>query len=307
MTSYRAVLWLPVVLMACRGGDTLGRGDSSAVHTIPTPSASPVALNPGWDDSVAGPVLILPAAESAPRVSVVLPLLTDSVLTGFSALDLDSLSGLPVDLFGPAGSVGSSVLATAPVKRAVEGCLAWPETSLAKTPDRPWRVGFRQGAAVGLKLDSIESMPSADSSRIAAEIARLVSPLAEGADSAFRGLPFSVRKAYRFSIDGTSVLVSDVVRKIAQEANPREEHILLIAERPQSGEEKYTVAFHSRVSGSEDVVRTHEILSAVRFVRNARPVIVVAFGYADGGRIALLERTGEKRWKVSWRSAYTGC
>ena len=26
-----------------------------------------------------------------------------------------------------------------------------------------------------------------------------------------------------------------------------------------------------------------------------------------GGRIALLERTGNRTWKIRWRSAYTGC
>jgi len=307
MTSHRAVLWLSLVLAGCRGGDKPSPVDSSATSTPPPPGVSPVALNLGWNDSAAGPVLLLPVSESPSRASAVLPYLTDSALVSGVMSGLDSLSGLSVDLFGPAGSIGSSTLATAPVKRGIDGCVLWPEASLSTVPNRVWRIGLRKGVATGLPLDSVESMAVADSSRMTAELARLASALVEGVDPAFRGLPFSVRKAYRFSFDGTSVIVSDVVRKIAEEANPREEHILLVAERLRTGGGSYTAAFHSRVSGAEDIVRTHDILGVVRFVRNAQPAIVVAFGYENGGRLVLLERAAEKSWKLNWRSAYSGC
>jgi len=102
------------------------------------------------------------------------------------------------------------------------------------------------------------------------------------------------------------VLAADVVRKINEEANPREEHLLLIAERPRVAGAKYVAAFQSRVAGAEEAVRTTEILGAVQFVRG-NPAIVVTFEYEDGGKVALLERTGEKQWRITWTSAYTGC
>lgn len=307
MTSHRVLFCIVVALTACRSGDRSTVTDSAAVDTTLVAPVPPVVLNPGWNDTVAGPALLLPVADSTSRASVVLPYLTDSVLAATTTFALDSLAGMQIDLFGSAGVIGSSALGAMSGKRQAEGCLLWPEVSLATIPSREWKVGLRKGAASGLKLDSVETMSAGDSSRITAEIARLASALTDGADSSFQGLPFTVRKAYRFSLDGMSILASDVVRRIAAEANPREEHTLLIAERPAGGEAGYTAGYHSRVSGSENVVRTHEILAAMRFIRNGRAAVVVAFGYEDGGRVALLERTGERSWRVSWRSAYSGC
>lgn len=310
MPSHRAwltALWVLAVLASCRSGDKTVVADSAVANVLPASPVNPPALNPGWDASTAGPVMLLSVSDNVSRPAVVLPFLTDSTLSAASAFGLDSLSGMSFDLFGPSGHAGSSSLVVGSQKPNVENCPQWPEGSLAETPGRPWRIGFRKGLAVPLPLDSVEMLSSSDSSRIVAEITRIASALAGNADPAFQGLPFSVRKTYRFSFDGRSALVSDVVRRINEEANPRAEHILLIAERPLAGNGRYVAAFHSRVAGSADIVRTHEILSAVRFVRSNTPAIVVAFGYEEGGRIALLERGGDGSWKLSWRSAYAGC
>ena len=293
------------VISACRDNDGKAAVDSASVVPAAIPPA-PVAPNTGWDDSIAGPILLLPVAESMNRAAIVLPFLTDSSLTATSVFTLNSLSALPVDLFSTGGSVSSNTLASALQLPNTEGCLQWPQGTLADAASRPWQVGFREGVATPLTLDSLESASAADSSRLTSEIARIASALAEGADSTFRGLPFSVRKAYRFKAGSASVLVADVVRRIAEEANPREEHILLVAER-MPGREGYAPAYHTRVAGSEEVVRTNALLAAVRFTRNGRPGLIVAFEYGDGGRVALVERTAERQWRISWRSAYTGC
>jgi hypothetical protein len=149
-------------------------------------------------------------------------------------------------------------------------------------------------------------MSQADSAAITREVARLSSLAAEGEDPTFAGLPFIVRRVYRFTVGANSALVADVVRKISEEANPREEHILLVAERDNSST-GYVNVFHARVAGSEETVRTNEIVAAVRFVKGGTNALVIAFEYEGGGRIALLERTGNRTWKIRWRSAYTGC
>ncbi len=289
---------------ACRDTERKTPVDSASVVSPATPPL-PAVPNTGWDDSVAGPILLLPVAETTDQAAIVLPFLTDSSFTATSGYPLDSLSSLPVDLFSTGGSVTSNSLSSASQRNA-EGCLQWPQGTLADATGRSWQVGFREGVATPLTLDSLESATAADSSRLTSEIARISSALAEGADSTFRGLPFSVRKAYRFKVGSVSVLVADVVRRIAEEANPREEHILLIAERAP-GENGYAPTYHTRAAGSEEVVRTNELLAAVRFTRNGRPAVIVAFEYGVGGRVALLERSAERQWKISWRSAYTGC
>jgi hypothetical protein len=145
----------------------------------------------------------------------------------------------------------------------------------------------------------------ADSLSITTELARLASALPASNDPAFQGLPFSVRKAYRSKIGQTSLLVGDIVRKINEEANPLEERLLLIAERGSG--DAYSTVFHSRAAGSEEIVRTNEILAAVKFNKGNRPAIVVAFEYENGSRIALIERLSGTAWKLTWRSAYAGC
>jgi hypothetical protein len=249
--------------------------------------------------------MLLTGQENTVNAAVVLPWLTDSTLASSRAFVLDSLSSMPVDLFYRAGTAGSSALVVSSQPSSTEGCPSWP-TGVLSPPTREWRFGLRKDVAAALPLDSLEGMSPSDSSQITVEIARIASAVAEGSDPVFRGLPFSVRRAYRFSLGNNSVLVGDVVRKINEEANPREEHLLLIAERLTGGDGKYTVGFQSRVAGSEEAVRTSEVLGAVRFVRG-NPVIVVKFDYEEGTKVVFIERIGEKLWRLTWRSAYTGC
>lgn len=278
---------------------------AAALYPTSTLPSTPAAST-GWDTTEAGPIMLLPDPESLVTAAVVLPGLTDSSLAAVPAFSLDQLSNMTVDLFGPAGPAGAAALVVSSQKLNSEGCLSWPTGTLSPPPRRPWRFGLRKGIATAFSLDSLEGMTPADSSQVTVEIARIASVVAEGSDPAFRGLPFSVRRAYRFSLGSNSVLIGDVVRRINEEANPREEHLLLIAERSMVGDGKYVAAFESRVAGSEEVVRTNDILGAVRFVRG-NPAIIVTFEYEDGGKVALLERTGEKRWRITWRSAYTEC
>lgn len=250
--------------------------------------------------------MFLSFGDNLAATSVVFPLLTDSTI-GRTPVKLDSLSNVSVELFSRRGLSGSTSLVVTPGTAQSEGCLSWPTARLAEAPSEPWRAGFIQGVVAPIPLDSLETMSGPDSAFVTRELARLSSALAEGDDPAFRGLPFSVRKAYRFSLRETSVLAGDVVRKINEEANPREEHLLVVGERPATATDGYSAVFHTRVAGAEDAVRTNEILSAVRFVKTQRPALVISFEYEDGGRVALLQRMSAREWKITWRSAYTGC
>lgn len=280
--------------------------DSAAA--LPPVVSAPVKPVPstGWEAEAAGPVMLLSVSDNSAGAFVVLPQMTDSTI-GSSAFAVDSFTNVPVELFSRDGLSGSTLLTVGSRQAQPEGCLSWPQGRLAEIPADPWRMGFVQGVVASLPLDSIESMSKGDSTFVTRELARLSSLVAEGDDSTFRGLPFAVRKAYRLSHRETAILVGDVIRKIPEEANPREEHLLVIAERPVSSTGSYSPVFHTRVAGAEDAVRTNEILGAVRFVRTGRPALVVAFEYEDGGRVALLQRMSEREWRITWRSAYTGC
>ncbi len=307
MTSRRArlVVALFVALVSCKD-EKPARTDSVAIDP-PVPPVVPVpAPSTGWEEGAAGPAMFLSISDNSAAALVVIPSLTDSTI-GADTFNIDGLNDTSVELFSRRGLSGSTVLNVGADSARVEGCLSWPRARLAEIPPEPWRIGFVKGLVAPLPLDSIETMRSADSTFVTTELARMSSALAEGDDPAFRGLPFTVREAYRFTVGQVTVLAGDVVRKINEEANPREEHLLVVAERSSSAGAVYSPVYHSRVAGREDEVRTNEILGAIRFVKNNRPALVIAFDYEDGGRVALLQRTSGGEWRVTWRSAYTGC
>jgi hypothetical protein len=302
-----ATILLPLFLgVSCRGERKPAPSDSAVVVAPSAVLPVPPVVNPGWNETAAGPVMLLAAGDLTTRASIVLPSVTDSTLSTASAFELDSLSSLPVDLFDRSGSAGSAILDIDHEAPVTENCPSWPVGTL-KSVSRHWRVGFRSERVKALPLDSLEGATPADSLATTTELARLASALPATGDPVFRGLPFAVRKAYRTNIGATTVLIGDVARTINEEANPREEHLLLIAEAPSGASSGYVTAFHSRVTGSEEIVRTSEILAAVQFVQGRTPAILVSFDYEDGGRVVLIERVGGASWKIKWQSAYTGC
>ncbi len=294
-----------VSCVACNGRDKPVSVDS-AIAVQPEPSQPiPVDINQGWDSVEAGTAMLLAIPDNMATAAVVLPYLTDSALVSTPSFALDEYSGTQFELFGTSGVNGTATLIVNSQNAGNEGCAAWPAGTLSPVPLKSWRAGFRKGVARGLPLDSIQGMTQADSAFITSEILRLAAASIDGDDPVFRGLPFVAQRLYRFRLGDVNVVFASVIRKINQEANPREEHVLIVAEK-KTAAAAYSLAFQSRVAGSEEVVRTNEILGAVRFSRG-RPAIILAFEYEEGGKIALLERVANQQWKITWRSAFTGC
>lgn len=310
MPPHRAHFVVAFALLAAAAACSTDSKPASRDSTVASPAVAnqplPAAVNTGWQDRISGPVLILPVPDNSAAVSVVLPLMNDSTLSLNAPVNVESFQEMSIDLFDRSGAVGSVALGRGIPSAVAEGCIAWPVLALHEASAKTWRAGFKTGIAAAIPLDSLEGVASSDSSSITTELARLASALPASNDPVFRGLPFYVRKAYRSKAGSTSILVGDIVRKINEEANPREEHLLLIAEPgPDSGH--YTTVFHSRTAGSEEAVRTSDVLAAVRFVANKHDALVVSFEYENGTRVTLIERTSPGNWKVTWRSAYAGC
>ena len=250
--------------------------------------------------------MLLAGGDDPLNAFVVLPQETDSTLSRANKFQPYSFANLSVDLFGLGGAAGGSTITAGSDGHGSEGCVAWPRVQLSKRPRSLWKIGFVSGKAVSIGLDPVEKMISSDSNFVISELARLASAVTVNGDQSFRGLPFTVKKAYRLIVGDTSVIIGSVVRKINEEANPREEQLLLVAERAGMGG-SYVLAFQSRSAGSEDAVRTNGVLSAIRFIENNKLAIVISFEYDDGGQVALLERVASHEWMITWRSAYTGC
>jgi hypothetical protein len=127
-----------------------------------------------------------------------------------------------------------------------------------------------------------------------------------------------VRTASHFSpAPGVVAVVAELVRKLNQEANPLEEHTLLVAERDSSdAQARARVAYWERTAASEERVVTTDVLAAAAFdsASPSRVGLVLAREGFDAVSYALLERSPtpaaergtSRRWRVRWTSA-RGC
>lgn len=299
---YRAVLSI-VVFAACRGEKPRVNPDSASVMNA-RQTVTGLTSATGWD-STAGSFMVIPGSDSA-NAAIVLPGLTDSLLSSTKHFELNGLENTALDLFSLRGFVGSSVLHVSSQLAETGGCLTWPEGRFTGVVPTQWRVGLVAGRARAIEVVSIDAMQGRDSITLISDVLDIASRLPRGRDAAFRGIPFSVRNAYRLVGPESSVIVAEVVRKINEEANPREEHILVVAER-RSTAGGYQLAFHMISAGVEESLETTDLLAAIKIARTGHLAIVVSFDYEDGGKIGLLEKISETTWQLVWKSAYTSC
>jgi hypothetical protein len=301
--------------LACgeRPASTNGSNAAGASGTSNTATGKPLAASTlTWNDTAAGPALIV-AGSNPTEAAVVFPHFTDSTLGAGAGLDTAAVNRARLDLFSRSGPAGQAVLSLATAGTLGGDCTAWPTAHVRSLEQGSsgippaWTVGFVVGHAMSIPMDSIAALSPVDSARRAAEIALVASALPNDTAAAFRGLPFVIRSAGRLSLDnGASAIAAEVVRRVNEEANPREEHILLVSEH-DSVTGKPVAAYFERVSGPEDAVESSEILAAVRLGPRRTPTIVISRDYGDGGAYTLIERAGPARWRVRWNSAYTGC
>lgn len=282
---------------------------------VPTPAAESAAVVAaaaanGWPVEDAGRWLVVPSPGSVLSAQLVFPQYTDSTLTTATHFALDRIGEQRVELFAPAGRVGGARLLP-PEPAAAPGCTGWPQARVLADaePLGPWTVAFAEGVARPIPLDSITGLASADSAQLAAQIARLASLLPEDTTSVFRGLPFVVRSARRFTpVAGVQAVAADVVRRVSSEAAPRAEHLLIVAERPADAPtRRFAPVYVERVSGQEETLEIVDILAAVTLGADRRPTLVVGRDYGDGTAFSLLERVNGERWRLRWSSAYAGC
>ena len=274
--------------------DTAGPADSPPDDSAP----SETATNPGWEDRDGPALLVMGATPGEARI--ILPAETDaSAGRAPSALTM-------VTLIAREGRVSRArVLAVSP--HVDPQCVAWPSAMLRDSVGSTiaaWNVGFVGTGLTALPLDSVEAFKHADSTRLTSDLARIASALKDDTVASFRGLPVIVREMRRFQpAPNIEMVVADVARRLATEANPREERLFLIAERVNGG--PLVARYWSRASGPEDVVESGDALATVRFA-DGRVGMLVALESATV-RYALLLRNERGDWRVQWRSAETDC
>lgn len=282
--------------------------DSVAVlPPAPGDSATPTPPAPGWEPTY-GPALFDVAGEG--QLAVVMPLVTDGTFTDSATWAGATTGDAPaIEFFSLAGRTSVVRIAPrtpVPMPAVDDACVGWP---VVRTPARvpAGSVGFAQGSAASLPLDSIAGLARPDSARLAAEATRLASQIPNDTATAFAGLPFFVRAAYVLRVaPGVEVLVADVARRIGQEADPREQLVFLVAERT-SPTAPWRLAWFERTSGPEDSVESRELRAALRLGPDGTPTLVVIVTYIDGSSWSLVSRGIDGTWRERWSSAYTGC
>lgn len=298
----KACIVLFLLAVACGRDEPPGSADSVTVAgDTAAPGAGPAASS-GWDEG-AGPVLLV-AGERPGDVLVIYPQVQGE--DGPDTLDVADYTGASATLVSRNGIVGKATLGSA-TELEDSACVPWPRVSTP--PGTPsWTVGFVLDQVDAIGVDSVAGMAPRDSARFVADIARRASALPairaeEGAES-FHGLPFVVNSAVRFTHADTQVAVAHVMRRVNVEANPLEEHTLLVLERG-GGDDQWTVAHSDHAVGPEDTVMRTELLGVVRL--RGRLTLVLALDGGDGVAYALLQRSGAGKWRQVWRSADPGC
>ncbi len=331
-----AVTAASVVAMAgCDRKAPLPATDSAVATTTKAVADSirTVVTASGWD-STAGSFIVLPTVDGG--------LLSGSLLRAdASELTVGDTSGIGrmltdtrVELFSRAGRVAMARVLIDAAPRMEAGCTAWPVARLTldgsggpgAASASPWTAAFAANRVTAIPLDSIEGLASRDSVRLATELARLASGLRDDTSSTFRGLPFVVLRAYRTRGLDTAFIVATLARRVNQEADPREERLVLVVDVIGEDARKWTIAWHERASGREEELVVAEPLLAFRTINAANTPaggagsagvvnaasngteVRLLFGRDDGIALgaAVLAR-GNKGWHVLWESAVAGC
>jgi hypothetical protein len=299
------LLVVALLLTSCERRPAAVRADSVApVATATADSAARRRDASGWTNA-AGPVLLVQGPSREEAIALY-PTADDS--DAVAQLDSASMRQLPVELVGRGGAVLTALLG-APSGDGTDECERWPLRTLQPDSVATWGAGFVNVRVSSIALDSVEALSSRDSLALTAEASRLASTVALPTDAAFQGLRFTAHDVRRFQVaPGIQGLVAHLVRRVNQEANPREEQTLLIAERDSGATSgPYQLAYAERDFGREEAVITPEVLAGVRFGAVGSPIFVVARDNDSGISYRMIERVGARQWRARWSSGVISC
>jgi hypothetical protein len=281
---------------------------SSAGGSGQTDSVVTSVSSSGWDVG-AGPFVVLPTVDGGLMAgSLLRPDATELTVGDTAGVGAASVDGR-IELFARSGKVGLARLTVEGAPRVDEGCTAWPVARLAVDAGVtvvPWTAAFAVGRVMAIPLDSIEGFAPRDSARLASDLTRLASGLADDTSTTFRGLPFVVLRAWRSRGLDSAFIVATLARRVNQEDDPKEERLVIVVDAIGDNAKTWTVAWHERAAGHEEELVVAEPLLAFRTV--GAPDVRLLFGRDDGVALgaAVLSR-GKSGWRVFWESAVAGC
>lgn len=285
------------------------RSNDTAVLVTPPPdtaSDSTLVITSPWD-SAAGTAFLVAGAGSG-DAAVVFPSIDADADLDTVHVDVKVAEGRVYDLFAGGRRVGSGRAGRAVSTDAAADCSAWPHVSLAADSQATgWAVALEQGRFTAFVPESIAALPRADSARLVMELARVASGAPYDTVEALRGIPYVVRRGYRFVVPGGPPMVlAEISRSLPQEASPVQEVMLLVAEQ-DSLTSRYRLAYVERASGTEETLESIDLLVAGYVTGRDQPVMFLVRDSGDGVTYSVLEREGPRQWHVRWNSPYAGC
>lgn len=238
-----------------------------------------------------------PAIPWVSDLGAVLIVPSDTASTGVVVfpIDLDSagVPATPVALIAPSGD---SVVSPASIVPDSSVCGVAPIARLSGAGDAAWSVALGARPAAIVPIDSIRGMRSADSSRFAADLARLASAVPSPRDSRFARLPFVVLAGHRLTLGDTSVAIGHLVRRIPQEAAPLEEHTFIVAERAPDAR-AFASSYSFRAEATED---SAEVIDVLAVARSTTAYLVLRRESSARTVYVILERSASGKWTERW-------
>ncbi|HEX6315955.1 MAG TPA: hypothetical protein VFZ73_13890 [Gemmatimonadaceae bacterium] len=299
--AFRPLLIL-LIAIAC-GGDRVPRNDTVVVDdSLPDDPASPPRVST-WNRAAGA--LFAVRSGAGPQAWIINPEYGESQALDTLNETLWNVEGDELALFDGGQQVGTGRIIGFHYDSI---CAGWPTATLLTEPGAPasWRVAFPPETLEGLSFDSLPALAPADSAERTRAGALAASRAPNDTIAAFRGRPFTVRQASRFSIGGdTMVTMYEVVRLVAQEANPLQEQLLIMTQRT-AGAEPVNV-FLEREVGAEESMGSIELVAVLRVRAGGRVAVLVRRDRETGFVLEWIERSPRGTWRVRWRSATDGC
>lgn len=289
---------LLALCLAC-SGDQSSRKDTTVPEGSPPGSVPGSSAAPRTWDVRAGALFAVRAVNGT--AWLVNPDWSEAQALDTLVASMWNPEGAGLTLLEGNASVGSVSIPTA---RFDSTCAGWPTADLGPSPG--WRVAFPEGRVAGIAFDSLPALSAADSGMRVREGALAASRLADDTASAFRGHPFSIRQAIRFAIAADTVAtLFEVIRLVAQEANPQEEKLILITEdAPPFGSPR--TRYHERLLGLEESMPSLDVVAVLRVNATGHVALLVRREQESGFAFEWIERT-RGTWRVRWRSALDSC
>jgi hypothetical protein len=301
-----------IVIGACNEA----RPPASSDVAKPGPESQTASVQAAKWDSALGEFV---GYGSDTSVVVLLPSFSQGNL-GDTIFDASRANGSKVDLFGPAGLVGSGV-AVAGLGKSIDedGCF---EFSRGRVPagQARWSVALPAGRATGIPLEALSSLQGPDSLLLADQVKALAGTAPGAEDSRWRDWPFTIENAVRFKIADATIVVAST-KRILPGGQHYSETIFFVGERPAStngiprDRRPFVLAYSHRTAafGNDDKDQSGlpfedeaGVDAAVITASNARPTLMLETRGNEVNGYAALGRLAPGRWGITWLGPYEG-